>query len=75
MDSFAVSSKIQRSKQLAKIYKLNGVPSIVVDGKYVTNGTMSGGMDDMTKVMQQLADRELAAKAVPASNATPVKAE
>lgn len=37
-NSFAVSGKIAQSKQLAQKYQLDGVPAIVVDGKYVVKG-------------------------------------
>ncbi len=37
-NSFAVSGKIAQSKQLAQSYKLDGVPALVVNGKYVVKG-------------------------------------
>ena len=37
-NSFAVSGKIAQSKQLAQAYQLDGVPALVVDGKYVVKG-------------------------------------
>ncbi len=37
-NSFAVSGKIAQSKQLAQKYQLDGVPAIVVNGKYVVKG-------------------------------------
>ena len=37
-NSFAVSGKIAQSKQLAQNYKLDGVPALVVNGKYVVKG-------------------------------------
>jgi thiol:disulfide interchange protein DsbA len=37
-NSFAVSGKIAESKKLAMQYQLEGVPALVVDGKYVVSG-------------------------------------
>lgn len=37
-DSFSVSNKISRSQAGAKRYKLEGVPAVVVQGKYVVQG-------------------------------------
>lgn len=37
-NSFAVSGKIAQSKQLAQAYQLDGVPALVVNGKYVVKG-------------------------------------
>ncbi len=37
-DSFAVTTKIERSKSGAKNYQLTGVPAVVVHGKYVVTG-------------------------------------
>lgn len=37
-NSFAVSTKIERSKAGAKRYQLTGVPAVVVQGKYVVQG-------------------------------------
>lgn len=37
-DSFAVTTKLERSKAGAKNYQLTGVPAVVVHGKYVVAG-------------------------------------
>jgi thiol:disulfide interchange protein DsbA len=42
-ESFSVQSKVQRSIQLQSAYKLDGVPAMGVDGRYVTNNVMVGG--------------------------------
>ncbi|MDE2584844.1 MAG: thiol:disulfide interchange protein DsbA/DsbL [Betaproteobacteria bacterium] len=36
--SFTVNSKMARAEQLARAYKVDGVPMVVVDGKYVVKG-------------------------------------
>ncbi|MBZ0093459.1 MAG: thiol:disulfide interchange protein DsbA/DsbL, partial [Sulfuricellaceae bacterium] len=45
--SFAVQNKAQRATQLTSEYGIQGVPSIVVDGKYLTSGSMTGNFNDM----------------------------
>lgn len=38
-NSFAVTAKVNQSKALATRYKLDGVPAVVVNGKYIVRGT------------------------------------
>ena len=45
--SFAVMTKIQRAKQMSASYKVDAVPMLVVDGKYVVTATSAGGQDRM----------------------------
>ena len=52
-DSFAVSTKIERSKQGAKNYQLTGVPAVVVHGKYVVTGSDA----KVTQVVDFLIDK------------------
>ena len=37
-NSFGVNSKVRRGDQLAQVYKITGVPSLAVDGKYLVGG-------------------------------------
>jgi thiol:disulfide interchange protein DsbA len=36
--SFGVMSKVKRGDQMAQAYKINGVPALAVDGKYLVGG-------------------------------------
>jgi thiol:disulfide interchange protein DsbA len=47
--SFSVVTKLNRAKQLTAAYKVDGVPMLFVNGKYVTSSTHAGG--DPSKVM------------------------
>ena len=47
--SFSVTSKMNRARQLTAAYKVDGVPMLVVNGKYVTSATLAGG--DPARVM------------------------
>ena len=40
-DSFAVQTKVRRAVQLTRIYGINGTPSIVVGGRYLTGPSMT----------------------------------
>ena len=41
---------------MMKIYEIKGVPSIGVDGKYLTSARMAGGTKEMMKVVEQLVE-------------------
>lgn len=58
MDSFAVHTKIQRADELARRYRVNSTPSVVVNGKYLTNATMAGGFDRLIELMDALTAKE-----------------
>lgn len=57
-NSFAVNGKIEQSKSLAKQYRLEGVPAMVVNGKYVVQGDGGKVMD----IVNYLIAKEAAAK-------------
>ena len=57
-DSFAVNTKVNRAAALSKRYQLQGVPSIIVNGKYRTDGPMAGGRKGIIKVMNFLIKKE-----------------
>lgn len=46
---FAVDSRVRRAEDLSKFYAISSVPTIVVGGKYYTNGSLAG---DFPKIMQ-----------------------
>ena len=41
--SFAVVTKLNRARQMTASYKVDGVPMLFVNGKYVTSNTHAGG--------------------------------
>lgn len=59
--SFAVSTKVQRSRQLTMAYKINGVPSIVVNGKFLTSASHTGSLEGLIALTDQLAQAEISA--------------
>jgi thiol:disulfide interchange protein DsbA len=52
--SFAVDSKMRNAKKITIASGARGVPAIVVDGKYLTNQTLSGGTEKLFGVVDQL---------------------
>ena len=56
--SFSVNALIQRDKNLAQSFQVSGVPSVVVNGKYLTGGRKAGTMDAWMQILDFLADKE-----------------
>ena len=57
-ESFAVNTKVNRAATLSKRYKLDGVPTIIVNGKYRTDGPLAGGRKGIIKVLDFLIKKE-----------------
>ncbi len=58
MNSFAVNSALNRSMSRAQQTGLTGVPSIVINGKYITGNSIAGSHQGIINVINQLAERE-----------------
>lgn len=57
-NSFAVGAKVARAKQMTRNYKLTGVPSLVVNGKYVTSASHVGSHAKALEAVDQLVAME-----------------
>jgi protein dithiol oxidoreductase (disulfide-forming) len=55
---FAVESKLARATDLNKRYRITSTPTVVVNGKYVTDAGMAGSEDKLFQVINALAARE-----------------
>lgn len=53
-NSFAVQNKAQRARAMTQSYGIQGVPTLVVDGKYVTSSGQAGGHDGVMKTVDEL---------------------
>jgi thiol:disulfide interchange protein DsbA len=53
-NSFGVRLKFEKAKQINKDLNIDSVPTLVVDGKYLTGPAMTGGEDEFFKVLDQL---------------------
>ena len=58
MNSFAVNSALNRSMSRAQQAGITGVPSVVINGKYLTGNSLAGSHEGIIKVIDQLAARE-----------------
>lgn len=59
--SFAVESKYRRAVSLTRKSGIDGVPAIIVNGKYRTSATITGSTDRMFQVVNYLIAKEAAA--------------
>lgn len=57
-ESFSVHAKVQRADELMRRYRVSSTPTIVVNGKYVTNASMAGGYDQLMELIDVLAASE-----------------
>jgi thiol:disulfide interchange protein DsbA len=57
-NSFGVSSAVKRAENLTRRYGIRSVPVMVINGKYVTDGTEVKSFDDITGVTNELVERE-----------------
>jgi protein dithiol oxidoreductase (disulfide-forming) len=55
---FAVESKLARAADLNRRYRISSTPTVVINGKYVTDVGMAGGEDKLFELIGTLAARE-----------------
>jgi thiol:disulfide interchange protein DsbA len=58
-DSFAVQSRVQQAQARVAAYRVTGIPTMIVSGKYRIDGRMAGSNNDMLKVVDHLVGLEL----------------
>jgi thiol:disulfide interchange protein DsbA len=61
MNSFGVTSRVNRSKQFAQRTGANSTPTVIVAGKYRLNATREGGCEGLLRTVDYLDARERAA--------------
>jgi thiol:disulfide interchange protein DsbA len=66
-NSFSVRSMVQQAKAHGKAYRVTGVPSLVVNGKYRVDGRLAGDNSTMLRVVDYLLGEEAAAMTPSAS--------
>ncbi|MBV1907271.1 MAG: thiol:disulfide interchange protein DsbA/DsbL [Pseudomonadales bacterium] len=57
-DSFGVRSQVQQARASGRMYRVKGVPTMVVGGKYVVDGIMAGNNTRMLDVVDFLVQQE-----------------
>lgn len=58
MNSFAVKTRINQAMNKAAASGITGVPSIVINGKYLTSNSLAGGHEGIVRVMDELVELE-----------------
>jgi thiol:disulfide interchange protein DsbA len=61
-DSFAVHAKLQRADELNRRYRISGVPTLIINGKYTTEGSQTASYEELLELATQLAAAEHAGK-------------
>jgi len=54
-NSFSVNSNLQRAEQLTQRYQVQGVPLVIIDGKYSTDVAKAGGPQQLISEIDDLA--------------------
>jgi thiol:disulfide interchange protein DsbA len=57
-NSFSVNSNLQRAEQLTQRYHVDGVPLIVINGKYTSDVGKAGGQSELIALIDDLAAAE-----------------
>jgi len=57
-NSFPVETKLRKNGKKERQYGISGVPSIIINGKYITSGSNAGSYSRMLKIMDYLVDLE-----------------
>ena len=57
-NSFAVDAMVRKAKKKQTAYRIQGVPTIAVNGKYVSSGSMAGSYENLIKIMDKLIKKE-----------------
>jgi thiol:disulfide interchange protein DsbA len=53
-NSFGVQTKLQRANMKAQTYAIDGVPTLIVDGRFKTSPAMTGGNEGALAVVDEL---------------------
>lgn len=61
-DSFAVQAKLQRADELNRRYRISGVPTLIINGKYTTEGGQTSSYEELLELATELAASEHAGK-------------
>jgi len=61
-NSFLIDTKLRQAKGMAPRYGITGVPAIIINGKYKTNGPLAKSQDNMIEVMNRLIQQESQSK-------------
>ena len=58
MKSMSVTRKVKEALLISQTSGITGVPSMIVNGKYIVDGPMAGSMEDVLKIVDFLIQQE-----------------
>jgi thiol:disulfide interchange protein DsbA len=64
-NAFGMQANVNRAIQTASAYAIESVPTLIVDGKYMTNANIAGGYDQVPKVLDFLIKLTAAERSAP----------
>jgi thiol:disulfide interchange protein DsbA len=64
-NSFGMQANLNRATQAGRAYNIESVPTLIVDGKYMTNANIAGGFDRAMQVVNFLIKKAAAERSVP----------
>jgi len=64
-NSFGMQASLNRATQLAHAYNIDSVPTLIVDGRYMTNANIAGGYDKVPLVLDFLIKKAAAERSAP----------
>jgi len=59
-NSFSVDGMVRKAVKKLSAYKINGVPTLAINGKYTVSGQLAGTHENMIKVTDYLIEKESA---------------
>lgn len=62
-NSFGVNSMLQRADQLARAMRIQGVPALAIDGRFLTSASIAGSHEEALATADQLIERIRAERA------------
>ncbi len=69
--SFTINTNLNRAAQIFRASGATGVPSLVIDGKYITSSTMNGGNEAALKVADYMIENVRKDKAAAGAKSAP----
>jgi thiol:disulfide interchange protein DsbA len=61
-NSFYVEARVRKADEMGRRYGIDGVPALIVNGKFRTSPSQTGGQDRFVEVLNALVGQEIAAK-------------
>src|SRR5216684_2660386 len=67
-NSFSVTAQVKNAMLMGQRYGIEGVPTLIVDGKFKTSSSMVGGHDALMQLVDYLIKKSAAERKVPAKS-------